>query len=123
MFDTAIWLLEVCSAVAPNHQQAFREINPMLSANRSNRRLMTDNPKVLRQERRPPSIGMGKMELFSMPFQANPVACSSRLSSPILLSRIRSPAAFRFTAIRLSCRRPIYVGSNTPPAIALKREV
>jgi hypothetical protein len=33
MFDTAIWLFEVCSALALNHQQAFCEINPMLSAN------------------------------------------------------------------------------------------
>ena len=33
MIDAAVWLLEACSAVAPNHQQAFRKINPMLSAN------------------------------------------------------------------------------------------
>jgi hypothetical protein len=29
----AVWLLEVCSAVAPNHQQAFGKISTMLSAN------------------------------------------------------------------------------------------
>ena len=28
MIDAAVWLLEACSAVAPNHQQAFRKINP-----------------------------------------------------------------------------------------------
>ena len=26
VIDAAEWLLEVCSAVAPNHQQAFRKI-------------------------------------------------------------------------------------------------
>jgi hypothetical protein len=33
MIDAAVWLFEVCGAVAPNHQQAFRKINTMLSAN------------------------------------------------------------------------------------------
>jgi hypothetical protein len=33
MFDTAIWLFEVCSALALNHQQAFCETQSMLSAN------------------------------------------------------------------------------------------
>jgi hypothetical protein len=33
MIDAAVWLLEVCSAVAPNDQQAFRKINTLLSAN------------------------------------------------------------------------------------------
>jgi hypothetical protein len=36
MIDAAIWLPEVCSAVAPNHQQAFRKINIMLAANTIN---------------------------------------------------------------------------------------
>jgi hypothetical protein len=33
VIGAAVWLLEVGGAIAPNHQQAFRKINTMLSAN------------------------------------------------------------------------------------------